>query len=99
MKGKKEEVLASKSTQPQAHLAGIDEASEPEEDEKPEDEDVLVNEFAMMSLSHCNNIDLSSYVLLSVATTLEDILLALTSLSQMFNSALDSACTNHIICD
>lgn len=97
MEGKKEEVLASRPVQPQAHFAEIDEGVEPGEDDKPDDENVLTNEFAVMSFSHSKNINFSSYALSSVATALEDIPFTLASLSQTFNSALNSACTNHII--
>jgi Reverse transcriptase (RNA-dependent DNA polymerase) len=99
MEGKREEVLASRPIRPQAHLAEIDEGVEPEEEDKPVDENVLINEFAAMSFSHPNDINLSTYALSSVTTAFEDTPLALASLSQTYNSALDSACTNHIIRD
>ena len=99
MEGKRDEVLASRPGRPQAHLADIDEAMEPDEEIKPDDENVLTNEFAAMSISHTNVIDLSSYALSAVSSTFEDIPVALATIAQSFNSALDSACTNHIIRD
>jgi Reverse transcriptase (RNA-dependent DNA polymerase) len=98
MEGKKEEVLASRPVRAQAYLAEIDEGVEPEE-VKTDDENLLTNEFAAMSISQPNDINLSTYALSSVTDAFEDIPLALASLSQTFNSALDSACTNHIIRD
>ena len=99
MEGKRDEVLANKPTRPQAHLTEVDEGIEPVEEDKHDDENVLVNEFAAMSFSHSNEINLSTYALASIVPTLEDIPLALASISKPFNSALDSACTNHIIRD
>ena len=60
---------------------------------------VLSNEFAAVSLPQTNKFKFFSYVLSSVATTFEDVPFALASISQLFNSVLDSACTNHIIRD
>ena len=100
MEGRKAEVLASKPVRPQAHLAEITEEVEPEEDNKTDDDNVLRNEFAAMSLGQPNTTSLmSSYALSSVTTEFDTAPLALTSLSQTFNSVLDSACTAHIICD
>jgi hypothetical protein len=99
MKGKRDEVLATRLTWPQAHPAEITKEVEPEEKVESDNKNVLTNEFAAMSFTHANNINLSTYALSSITNTLEDILLALASISQMFNSALDSACTNHIIHD
>ena len=99
MEGKRDEVLANaRSARPQAYLADVDEGIEPEEEIKPVDENVLTGEYAAMSISE-NKIPLSTCALSSISTPLEDIPLALASLSQTFNSALDSACTNHIIRD
>jgi hypothetical protein len=99
MEGKRDEVLAIRSTRPQAHLAEITEEVEPEEKVESDDENVLTNEFAAMSFTHTNNINLSTYALSSITNTPEDIPLALASILQTFNSALDSACINHIIRD
>jgi hypothetical protein len=52
-----------------------------------------------MSFRQSNDITLSTYVLSSIATTLDNISLALASLSQRFNLVLNLACINHIICD
>ena len=99
MEGKRAEVLSSRPLRPQAHLAGIDEEMEPEEENKTDDLNVLTNEFVAMSVSQNNKIPFSSYALSSVATTSKDIPMALATISRSFNSALDSACTNHIIRD
>jgi hypothetical protein len=99
MEGKRDKVLANKLTQPQAHLAEIDEGVEPEEETKSDDDNVLMSKFATMSFGQSNDIILSTYVLSSIVTTLDDIPLAFASLSQRFNSVLDSACTSHIIHD
>jgi hypothetical protein len=99
MKGKKEEILASRLVWPQAHLAKIDKGIEPEDENKLDNNNVLTDEFAAMSFSHTNDITLSSYALSSGASTLNNIPLALASISQSFNSVLDSACTNYIIHD
>ena len=99
MEGKQDEVLASRTVRPQAHLTEIAEGVEPDEETKHDDENILVHEFATICFSHSNDINLSSYALSSVTTTAEDIPLALASISTPFNSALDSAFTNHIIGD
>lgn len=72
---------------------------EPEGEDKPGDGNVLSDEFAAMSISQTNNSAFDLCALSSVATIYQDIPLALASLSSSFNSALDSACTNHIIRD
>ena len=54
-----------------------------------------------MSITHSNEIPLSTYdlALSSITPLTEDLPLVMASFTQNFNSALDSACTNHIICD
>jgi hypothetical protein len=81
MEGKREEVLANRPVQPQAHLAEIDKEVELEGEDKPDDENILINEFAMMSFNQTNKIDFSTYAMSSITTTLKDIPLALASLS------------------
>jgi hypothetical protein len=99
MEGKKYEVLASRPVWPQAHLTEIKETVESEEDDKPVDENVLIDKFAIMSFNQPNNITLTLYAFSSISTAIKDTPLALASLSQTFNSALDFAYTNHIIHD
>ena len=102
MEGRKAEVLAAKIIRPQAHLAEVDEGIEPEPEGevKTDDDNVLTDEFVAMSFGPSNITKLSTYnALSSFSTNLDITPLALASLSQTFNSVLDSACTNHIIRD
>ena len=101
MEGRREEYLASRAPKPIAHIAEIEEHQPTtEEDTVNVEENSLNNEFAAMSLPDTNEIPFSSYVFASFSTKLPiDQTLALSSISQSFNSALDSACTNHIIRD
>jgi hypothetical protein len=57
MEGKREEVLANRPVRPQAHLAEIDEEVELEGVDKPDDENILISEFAMMSFNQTNKIN------------------------------------------
>ena len=52
--------------------------------------------YVFKSLGDTNEIQFSTYVLVSFSELPIDQNLALSSISQTFNSALDSACTNHI---
>jgi hypothetical protein len=99
IKGKRKEVLTNRSVWPQAYLAKIYEEVELEGEDKPDNKNILISKFSTMSFNQTNKIDFSTYAMFFITTTLEDIPLALASLSQTFNSALDLACTNHIIRD
>ena len=98
MEGRREEYLASRVPKPIAHIAEVEE-NQPDIEE-PEntftiEEDTLNNEFAAMSFGASNNIQFSTYALSSLSENLPEHF-ALNSFSPNFNTALDSACTNHI---
>ena len=101
MEGRREEYLASRVPKPIAHIAEVKETQTEVEDNTTfnADEDTLNNEFAAMSLGVPNNIQFSTYVLSSFSEIQLDQPFSLSSVSQGFNSALDSACTNHIFRD
>ena len=100
MEGRREEYLASRAPRPIAHIAEIEEnQSTTEEGIVNVEENSLNTEFAAMSLGDTNEIQFSTYVLASFPELPIDQNLALSSISQTFNSALDSACTNHIFRD
>ena len=101
MEGRREEYLASRVPKPIAHIAEVEE-NQPDIEE-PEntftiEEDTLNNEFAAMSFGASNNIQFSTYALSSLSENLPEHF-ALNSFSPNFNTALDSACTNHIFRD
>ena len=99
MEGRREEYLASRPPRPIAHIAEIeDNAVDAEEDTVVVEENALNNEFAAMSLNVTNEIEFSTYVLASFSEISNDPL-ALNTITQAYNSALDSACTNHIFRD
>jgi hypothetical protein len=99
MEGRREEYLASKVSRPVAHIAEIEGLVEVDESTGVSTEDAFINEFAAMSLNIPNEIHFSTYVMSSIAEILPEHSLALGSFSRSFNSALDSACTNHIFRD
>ena len=96
MEGRREEYLASRVPKPIAHIAEVEEShADVEEVTIITDDNNLNTEFAAMSLTSTNDILFSTYVLASFSEiSLEP--LALNSISQAYNTALDSACTNHI---
>jgi hypothetical protein len=63
------------------------------------EENSFNNEFAALSLNNSNDIHFSSYVLSGISEVPHEPLLALSSVPQLYNTALDSACTNHIFRD
>lgn len=103
MEGRREEYLANRSAKPVAHIAEVeDTVPQNEADEMPHiaDDSSLNNEFAAMSLSTSNNIEFSTYAFSSFSENSLDRPLALSLVTQgRYNSALDSACTNHIFRD
>ena len=102
MEGHREEYLASRPPKPIAHIAEIEEnpidAEEGTQAVVIED-NTLNNEFAAMLLGTTNEIYFSTYVLSSISEILPGHLFAMSSISPNYNSALDSACTNHIFRD
>ena len=100
MEGRREEYLASKVPKPIAHIAEVEETqAELEEGTVIVEEHTLNTEFAAMLLDIPNDIHFSTYAFSSIFETPLDQPLALSSVSQNFNSALNSACTNHIFRD
>jgi hypothetical protein len=99
MEGRREEYLANRPLKPIAHMADVEEVVKLEEDPEPTLETVLSDDFAAMSLGTPNTTSFSSYSLSSLSSLPDDDSFAFISLSQHYNSALDSACTNHIIRD
>ena len=101
MEGRQEEYLASRAPKPIAHIAEIeDNPTEAEDDPNITAEDSTLNvEFAAMSLGSSNEISFSTYALSSITELLPNERFALTSITHEYNSALDSACMNHIFRD
>ena len=100
MEGRREEYLANKIPKPIAHIAEVEETqTEFEEGTVTAEENTLNNEFAAVSLDVSNDIQFSTYAFSSFFETFLDQPLALSSVPQKFNTALDSACTNHIFRD
>ena len=100
MEGRREEYLASRIPKPIAHIAEVEENFvDNEEITILADEPSLNTEFAAMSLGNSNDIHFSTYALSSFSDITLDTPLAFSSISQTYNSALDSACTNHIFRD
>lgn len=97
MEGKREEYLVSRPPKPISHLADVKEILEVEAVTKPVEELLLNDEFAAMSLHLSNDIDFSTYSSFPVAAASLDDPIAFSPISREFNSALNSACTNHII--
>ena len=113
MEGRREEYLASRPMKPQAHLTSAEDVQKAEAIVDTTEEPVLTQEFAAMSLNLTNDTDFDSYPLSTSVSSphkdslVEPIILAtiplepivLAALPDQFNTALDSACTNHIIQD
>ena len=102
MEGRREEYLANRPKKVQAYLTGVEDVQQPETQNEAEDESLLKQEFAAMSLGSTNMTDYESYpVIPSVISYLAEDLgpTAFAILPEHFNTALDSACTNHIIKD
>ena len=100
MEGRRDEYMANRFPRPLANLAEVEENHAGNEECVPDTEDNLFsNEFAALSLNISNEIDFSTYVFSSFPEILFDQSLAFNTISVGYNSALDSACTNHIFHD
>jgi hypothetical protein len=97
MEGRREEYLANRPPRAIAHIAEVEEI-QPDSEEGIE-EATLTTEFAALTLTTPNDIFFSTYALSSISEVLLEQSFALSSISQEYNSALDSACTNHIFHD
>jgi hypothetical protein len=93
MEGRREEYLANRPMRAQARLANVKEIKEAGVTNNALDDSVLKQEFAAMSIITTNDINFASYPMISTDH------IAFATLPEHFNTALDSACTNHIICD
>ena len=99
MEGQREEYMASRLPRV-AHIAEVEESHVDVDELITNTEDnPLTTEFAAMSLTTSNEISFSTYALSSVSEILPDQPLAFHTLSLDYNTALDSAFTNHIFCD
>src|SRR6202522_3275888 len=102
MEGRREEFLASRAPRPVAHIAEVEETiPDGEEGAVVVDESTLNTEFAALSINTTNDIIFSTYVLSSISEISKPLAqpFAFSSISQEYNAALDSACTNHIFHD
>jgi hypothetical protein len=100
MEGRRDEYLASCFPKPLAHIAEVEEIHTGNDEGFIENEDnPLSTEFAALSLTTSNEIDFSTYVFSSLSEKLLDQPMAFKAISLDYNSALDSACTNHIFHD
>src|ERR1700678_2703938 len=102
MEGRREEYLANRVSRPIAHIAEIEETlPDSEESNVNINESTLNDEFAALSISTSNDITFSTYALSSISEISEslDQPFAFGTISQQYNTALDSACTNHIFHD
>ena len=100
MEGRREEYLASRLSKPLAHIAEVEEFHTGTDEGVNDNEDnPLSTEFAAMSLTTSNEIDFATYVFSSLPEILLDQPLAFKTISLTYNSALNSACTNHIFHD
>ena len=99
MEGRRDEYLATRIPKPIAHITEVEESQLDSEEGIIVEETTLTTEFAAMSLSTTNDISFSTYALSSFTEIMTEQSLALSSISQAYNSALDSACTNHIFHD
>ena len=100
MEGRRDEYMANRVPKPIAHIAEVEEhQTEVEEDNNVVEEDALNNEFAAMSLGTKNEIHFSTYAFSSFFENTTEQHFAFSSISKGYNSALDSACTNHIFRD
>jgi hypothetical protein len=100
MEGRREEYLASRVPRPIVHIAEIEENQTDVEENVPIVEDnPLSIEFTALSLTTTNDIHFFTYAMSGITEIPEIQVFALSSLSQSYNSVLDSACTNHIFRD
>jgi hypothetical protein len=102
MEGRREEYLANRVPRPIAHIAEIEETlPDSEESNVIINESTLNDEFAALSINTSNDITFSTYALSSISEISEslDQPFAFGTISQQYNTALDSACTNHIFHD
>src|ERR1700678_4055587 len=100
MEGRRDGYLANRSTRPIAHIAEIEESQPDGEEGTAITEDITLNtEFASLSIKSAIDIFFSSYAMSAISEVSPTRLLALSLVSREYNSALDSACTNHIFCD
>ena len=99
MEGRREEYLASRLPKV-AHIAEVEEIQVDNDEIITTTEDnTFTTEFAAMSLTTSNEISFSTYAFSSISEILPDQLLVLHASSLNYNTALDSACTNHIFHD
>ena len=99
MEGRQEEYLASRVPKPIAHIAEVEDVQIEVEESMVVEDNILSTEFTALSLNSSNDIHFSTYGLSSISEISLEQCYALSSLSQEYNSALDSACTNHIFRD
>ena len=105
MEGRRDEYLANRPKKPQAHLASVEDIQQAEATLETDDESVLKQEFAAMSLVSTNETDYDTYAMFPLAISQHAEGLGTTAFATLpkeaerFNTALDSACTNHIIRD
>src|ERR1700678_1685216 len=100
MEGRREEYLASRLSKPMAHIAEVEGVpTDTGENITTVEDNPLSNEFAALSLNTSNDILFSTYALSGITEIPELQSFALSSISPAYNSALDSACTNHIFRD
>ena len=91
--------MASRVLKPIVHIAEVDENQIEVEKIMAVEDNVLSTEFTALSLNSSNDIQFSTYALSSISEISLEHCYALSSLSQEYNLALDSACTNHIFRD
>ena len=100
MEGRRDEYLANRLPRPLVHVAEVEENHAGNDEGIPDTEDnPFSTEFAAMSLNTSTEIDFSTYVFSSLSETLFDQPMAFNAISLDYNSALDSACMNHIFHD
>src|ERR1700678_288480 len=100
MEGRRDGYLANRSTRPIAHIAEIEESQPDGEEGTTITEDITLNtEFASLSIKSAIDIFFSSYAMSAISEVSPTGPLALSLVSREYNSALDSACTNHILFD
>ena len=99
MEGRREEYLASRAPKV-THIAEVEENHVDNDESTTTTEDnTITTEFAAMSLTTSNEIAFSTYAFSSISDVLHNEPIAFHALSTDYNSALDSACTNHIFHD
>lgn len=98
MEGWRDEYLANRIPKPITHIAEVDDSQLDSEEGIVEDT-TLTTEFAAMTINTLNDIHFSTYALSSFSEIMTEQPFVLSSISQEYNSALDSACMNHIFHD